>query len=616
MKRLLLFFLAAGFCTAVHAVTYPGIEQVVTKLYANYSVREMSATEEIHYEKKREGWYVVYREYNDTLEKFVAKQRQLYWSVASGKYKILTMFPAGVTAYSFDRVRHDLANLGSYDYARCPYYGYEGWDVDVMTDFERYDGTNDTIYEGLGRAYANFAKGYTFHQYSYHLAAQQQLPENERVDRYIEYQKKALAVYDSLRKRRPLYETMVGTIDTKYCNEVMATYDELLYYGREGEMNSYLKQDLYDPFMLGIARNMLESCGANGILFTNGDGDSYPLWYLQWIKGVRTDVAVMNISLMNTGHYLRRFRDGFRNVPAVQMNIPQSIYDRQDYFRRGDEDGTKRFTAKSFLQDKIYVKENSDEIYFTPGTIVVRSAKPLPAEYNLLAEDSAVVSLDRYYLYQGDMALLDVTLSNFETRPVYATITTGTLSVLDDYFFTEGLVKRFIPGVGKENTSEMSWMGHVASTEVFRSNMMKLLSSDTTCKDPVNGARWRTNIKISALYAADLLATSEPQQAKALLAALYRFCPYTRIEAVDVYALDAYYRAGDQKTGDALGTALLNYLEKELSRLSAKRGASLTVDERSDRERMNSALVMAKDAFDKYERPALEGRAASLIDRF
>ncbi|NKB70576.1 MAG: DUF2723 domain-containing protein [Candidatus Latescibacteria bacterium] len=88
----------------------------------------------------------------------------------------------------------------------------------------------------------------------------------------------------------------------------------------------YHEQDRSGDYIAyDYAYNMLQSCDEGAILFTNGDNDTFPLWFLQEVEGIRRDVKVVNLSLLNTNWYIKQMRD---REPKIDLGLTDDFIDR------------------------------------------------------------------------------------------------------------------------------------------------------------------------------------------------------------------------------------------------------------------------------------------------
>ena len=234
-----------------------------------------------------------------------------------------------------------------------------------------------------------------------------------------------------------------------------------------------------------FAYNYLNSCAPNAILFTNGDNDTFPLWYVQEVEGYRTDVRVINLSYFNTDWYINQMRKQAYDSPPVKFTL------KPEQYEEGNRDAVyliPKLNKYIDLKDAIeFVADETDRtkriqnykgrINYFPSTkfnITVDSAKVIAngtvdkKDANKILKNLKI-EFNKEYLRKGELLVLDMIASNNWERPIYFAITVGKSSYmgLDKYFQLEGLAYRIVPIKIKKDRQ----IGKVNS-EVMYNNMM------------------------------------------------------------------------------------------------------------------------------------------------
>lgn len=382
-----------------------------------------------------------------------------------------------------------------------------------------------------------------------------------------------------------------------------------------------------------MAKNYMDSLAPNAIVFTNGDNDTFPLWFVQEVEGYRTDVRIVNLSLLNTDWYANQMkRRAYESAP-----VPIKINEEQ--YRQGTRDIVLLDRGSSNPEEKYFdldaamtvALDDDDQVDYGGGRLYAHlpsSSFSLPVDSaavmasGMLSEDEAKLMVDRLewtisdrhgspksYVLKNQFMVLDMLRNNNWERPIYFAVTIGPDSYmgLEDYFRLEGLAWRLVP---VKYGLDRGQPAGVDTDRMYRNVMEDFqyggMQGDREIYMDENNRRMATNITLQLTHLAQaLLDEGDAERSLDVVEHLIASTPahnvpYTRVQlpTVQLYCqlaadsdLSGERKAAAVEDAQALALGLFDWFEGEATyHLSLEQGYY----EQNGQQLSMAAQVMAR----------------------
>jgi hypothetical protein len=345
-----------------------------------------------------------------------------------------------------------------------------------------------------------------------------------------------------------------------------------------------------------IGANYLNSTAPNSILFTYGDNDSFPVWYVQDVEQVRTDVRVANLSYIQAGWYIEMMRQKSFDSDPMPLTLGPEKYIEG---KREQLPVNNRVENPVDLSQVVQFAGMDDNRYRIDYSGRGDYMNYLPASKFLIEVDTAAVlrngTVKPYYkdrivspmiweytesdAFKGDLAIMDLLSTNKWERPVYysTTVPSSQYKGLEKYFIQEGLAYRVVPV--KTVTGEKGEFGMIDPEEMYNNLMNRFKwgnADDPGVYLDENNRRMFSNFRrVFASLSVELLAKGDTTRAIEVAHRALEIVPADKIpnDFFSIGIAEALYLSGKREEADLLVDEILNYSKEYLDYTLSLRAA-------------------------------------------
>lgn len=538
-QTIFIFFLGvvSGYCQN----SVPTYKEVVTQLFNKYDVDYVNQTNVIALEKRPVGWKVTTVDYEskDTIS-------ELFWDKQKNQYRPIN-YPKNLKKEGQEDAISVFINSSSPSrYNSLKYYGYVGWDRDLIQLYENKNPLTDAELYSLGYAYSNYANGLLNDNYefsddkiNFHLPISRNSMTNDQLQSYLLVERKAINCYNELYKRNPGFETIPGQIGVKYFNEIASNFLNLrIYQNEEIAQKEIQGLDLYSENYKLYAKDMLDSCDKNAILFTAGDNDTFPLLIYQIQNNYRKDVLVVNTSLLQDERYVLMMKDNVLDSKGIPLSLSA------DFIKDSSSEVLLFSDKYEYVQpiDELHYIVSNESNFVETQTRKYKSIPSRNFSFNK-GEEKVEWTITDQALYRRELILLDIIASNDWERPIYFADNNSPESYLglSEYLQYEGVVYQLGSKKGTVPEAEIGFV-NVSKLEENRKKMFQFKNkTNLTVEERQTAMNYRIMYRRLADY---YIENNQLEKARSVLDECFKLYPnelaYFSFDIVNI--IESYYK--------------------------------------------------------------------------